>query len=196
MALKLPKTISESDFISMARQINRLCPTGCRNYAMLMMMYREGLRVSEVANLTVPDINFEENTIYVQQGKGKKDRIIPLDADAKEACIAWQKIRPDSQYFFCTLKGGILDTRYIRDVCYRMSERAGVFIQDGKKKKPVSPHKLRHSALTSLLKEGFNIREVQEIAGHANLATTQIYTHVAIDELQDKFANRKGLGGK
>jgi len=106
------------------------------------------------------------------------------------------KIRPDSQYFFCTLKGGILDTRYIRDVCYRMSEKAGVYIQDGKEKKLVSPHKLRHSALTSLLKEGFNIREVQEIAGHANLATTQIYTHVAIDELQDKFANRKGLGGK
>lgn len=196
MALKLPKTISEADAIKLLSQINRKCPTGCRNYAMLMIMYRNGLRVSEVANLTVPDINFEENTIYVQQGKGKKDRIIPLDVDAKEACIAWQKIRPDSQYFFCTLKGGILDTRYIRDVCYRMSERAGVYIQDGKEKKLVSPHKLRHSALTSLLKEGFNIREVQEIAGHANLATTQIYTHVAIDELQNKFANRRGLGGK
>lgn len=196
MALKLPKTISEADAIKLLSQINRKCPTGCRNYAMLMIMYRNGLRVSEVANLTVPDINFEENTIYVQQGKGKKDRIIPLDVDAKEACLAWQKIRPDSQYFFCTLKGGILDTRYIRDVCYRMSERAGVYIQDGKEKKLVSPHKLRHSALTSLLKEGFNIREVQEIAGHANLATTQIYTHVAIEELQDKFANRKGLGGK
>ena len=196
MSLKLPKTISETDAVKMLSAINTKCPTGCRNYAILMMMYREGLRVSEVANLTVPDISFEGNTIYIQQGKGKKDRIIPLDAEAREACLAWLKIRPDSQYFFCTLKGGILDTRYIRDVCYRMSEKAGVYIQDGKEKKLVSPHKLRHSALTSLLKEGFNIREVQEIAGHANLATTQIYTHVAIDELQDKFANRKGLGGK
>lgn len=195
MSLKLPKTISETDAVKMLSAINTKCPTGCRNYAILMMMYREGLRVSEVANLTVPDINFEENTIYVQQGKGKKDRIIPLDAEAKTACLEWLKIRPDSEYFFCTLKGGILDTRYIRDVCYRMSEKAGVFIQDGKEKKLVSPHKLRHSFASDLLKTGdFNIREIQDLLGHSNIQTTMIYTHVAISDLQAKFANRKGLG--
>ena len=102
---------------------------------MLMMMYRDGLRVSEVANLALSDVNFEDNTIYVQQGKGKKDRLLPLDAEVKTACQEWLKIRPESEYFFCTLKGGILNTRYIRDVCYRKSTEAGVFIQDGKDKK-------------------------------------------------------------
>ncbi len=164
---------------------------------MLMMMYRDGLRVSEVANLALADVNFAENTIYVQQGKGKKDRKLPLDSEAKTACLEWLKVRPEGEYFFCTLKGGQLDTRYIRDVCYRKSTEAGVFIQDGKEKKPVSPHKLRHSFATDILRSGdFNIREVQELLGHSSIQTTQIYTHVAIDELQDKFANRKGLGAR
>lgn len=201
MALKLPKTISELEAVRMLNQINVKCPTGCRNYAMLMMMYRDGLRVSEVAKLMLADVDFEENTIYIQQSKGKKgkkkDRIVPLDSEVKTACLEWLKVRPKGEYFFSTLKGGQLDTRYIRDVCYRKSTEAGVFIQDGKEKKPVSPHKLRHSFATDILRSGdFNIREVQELLGHSSIQTTQIYTHVVLDELQDKFANRKGLGAR
>jgi len=199
MSLKLPKTISQTDALKMLSEINTKCPTGCRNYAMLMMMYRAGLRVSEVAKLALSDVNFETKLIYVQQSKGKKDkkkdRYIPMDTDVIKACLEWLKFRPESNYFFCTMKGGIIDTHYIREVCYRMSERAGVFIQDGTEKKKVSPHKLRHSFATDILRSGdFNIREIQDLLGHANLATTMIYTHVAIDELQSKFANRKGLG--
>lgn len=194
MSLKLPKTISETDAVKILNQINRKCPTGCRNYAMLMTMYKAGLRVSEICNATVPDFNFETGLIYVQNGKYNRDRYIPMDHDVIEACKAWLERRPESEYFFCTLKGGQLDTRYVREVCYRISDHAGVFIQDGKEKVLVSPHKLRHSFATGLLKSGdFNIREVQELLGHASLNTTMIYTHVAIDELKDKFSKRPAL---
>lgn len=189
--LKLPKIVSKDGILAMLDQINTKCPTGCRNYAIIMMMWRCGLRVSEVCNLTPADVNIESGSIYVQQGKGKKDRYTYMDMMTLESVKRWLKIRPYSPYFFCTLEGGQLQQRYVREVCYRISKKAGVYIQDGVKKKPVSPHKLRHTCLTSLLKSGFNIREVQEIAGHASLNTTMIYTHVDNQELAAKMRSRK-----
>jgi DNA-binding Xre family transcriptional regulator len=198
VALKLPKIIDQRSVKKMLAQINIGCPTGCRNYAIIIMMYRAGLRVSEICKLTLSDVNFETKLIYIQQSKGrdgkKKDRYVPMDNDIIRACQEWLQVRPESNYFFCTLEGNIMDQRYIREVCYRISEKAGVYIQDGAEKKPVSPHKLRHTFLTECLREGdFNIREVQELAGHSSVATTQVYTHVVMDELQEKIMKRKGI---
>lgn len=195
MALKLPKIIDRRSVTKMLKQLNLNCPTGIRNYAIVIMMYRAGLRVQEVCNLTLSDVNFDTGLIYVQQGKGKKDRYVPMDNDIVKACREWLRVRPESKYFFCTLEGGQLDQRYIREVCYRISKRAGVFIQDGAEKKPVSPHKLRHTMATELLREGFDIREVQETLGHSSVATTMVYTHVVMDELQEKIMKRKGITG-
>jgi site-specific recombinase XerD len=200
MALKLPKIISGKDVRKLLNQININCPTGIRNYAIVIIMYRAGLRVSEVCKLTPSDMNFETGLIYVQQSKGregrKKDRYVPMDNDIIKACQEWLTIQPESNYFFCTLEGGIMDQRYIREVCYRISKKAGVYIQDGAEKKPVSPHKLRHTFLTECLRDDkFNIREVQELAGHSSVSTTMVYTHVAIDELQEKIMKRKGISG-
>jgi integrase/recombinase XerC len=200
MALKLPKIIDRRSVTKMLKEINTNCPTGIRNYAIIMLMYRAGLRVSEVCKLTVPDMNFETGLIYVQQSKGKKgkkkDRYVPMDNDIVKACQEWLKIRPESDYFFCTLEGGIMDQRYIREVCYRISKKAGVYIQDGADKKPVSPHKLRHTFATECLRDdNFNIREVQELLGHSSPNTTQVYTHVVQDELQEKIQKRKGISG-
>jgi site-specific recombinase XerD len=197
MALKLPKIIDRDSVKNMLEQINPGCPTGCRNYAIVITMYRAGLRVSEICKVTPSDMNFETGLIYVQQSKGKKgkkkDRYVPMDNDIVKACQAWNEIRPESDYFFCTLEGGQLDQRYIREVCYRLSKKAGVYIQDGTEKKPVSPHKLRHTYATELIREGFNIREVQESLGHSSPVTTQVYTHVVMDELQEKIQKRKGI---
>lgn len=207
MASKLPKIIDRRSVTKMLNQINTACPTGCRNYAIVMIMYRAGLRVSEVCKLTLLDMNFETGLIYVQQSKGrgkikdgkkiqeKKDRYVPMDNDIIKACQEWLKVRPESDYFFCTLEGNIMDQRYIREVCYRISRKAGVYIQDGAEKKPVSPHKLRHTMATELLREGFDIREVQETLGHSSVATTQVYTHVVMDEIQGKILKRKGISG-
>lgn len=193
MSRKLPKFINQNQAIKMLNQINTTCATGARNHAILMIMFRAGLRNSEVAHLALADMDFESGMIYIQGGKGKKDRYVPMDIDIIQSCQNWLKFRPESEFFFCTMKGGQLDTRYIREMCYRISEKAGVFIQDGQKQKRVNPHALRHSCMTSLLREGFNIREVQEIAGHSSVSTTQIYTHVTLDELKDKYKNRSSV---
>jgi integrase/recombinase XerD len=192
--LKLPKIIDQKSVKKMLSQINTSCPTGIRNYAIILMMYRAGLRVSEVCNLGLSDVNFETGLIYIQQGKGKKDRYIPMDDDIIKSAQAWLSIRPDSIHFVCTLEGGQLDVRYIREVCYRISKKAGVFIQDGIEKKPVSPHKLRHTFSTEILREGTaNIRELQELLGHSSIQTTMVYTHVVMDEIQGKIKKRKGI---
>ncbi|OPX46434.1 tyrosine recombinase XerC [Ruminiclostridium hungatei] len=192
--LKLPKIIDQKSVKKMLAQINADCPTGARNYAIIIMMYRAGLRVQEICDLGLSDCNFETGLIYVQQGKGGKDRYVPMDDDIEKSLKAWFAVRPESQLVFCTLEGGQLMQRYIREVCYRISEKAGVFIQDGAVKKPVSPHKLRHTFLTEVLREGtVNIREVQELAGHSSLNTTMVYTHVVMDELQEKIKKRKGI---
>lgn len=196
MARKLPKVIKQNQFLNMLNQINCKCATGNRNYAILMTMYRAGLRVSEICNLSLPDMDFDTGLIYVQNSKYDKDRYIPIDSDVDAAAKAWLEIRPNSDFFFCTLKGGQLDTRYIREMCYRISEKAGVYIQDGREKKKVSPHKLRHSFATDLINSGdFNIREIQELLGHNNISTTQIYTYVSIAEMAKKFKNRASISG-
>jgi len=194
MSKKLPKFINQSEAIKMLNQINTNCATGARNYSILMIMYRAGLRVSEVANLTLSDMDFESEMIYVQSGKGDKDRFVPMDLDIINSCNQWLKFRPESEFFFCTMKGGILDTRYIREMTYRISEKAEVYIQDGREKKRVNPHALRHSfATNSLRNDEFNIRELQEILGHSDISTTQVYTSVVMDDIQKKFKNRKSI---
>lgn len=186
---RLPKFIRKSQFERMIEQINRSCITGCRNYAILLIMHEAGLRNSEVTNLMLADISFEGNGyIYVQEGKYGVDRFIPMTSRLKEALEEWAESRPDSDYFFSTMKGGQLDTRYIRELCYRLSEQAGVYIQDGKEKKKVNPHALRHSFATNLMRNGqFNIREVQHLLGHSDISTTQIYTGIVMTDIEEKF---------
>lgn len=194
MARKLPKFINENQVIKLLDQINENCATGARNKAILMIMYRAGLRVSEVANLALQDMDFNSPMIYVQGGKGDKDRFIPMDLDIVNSCRQWLKFRPESEFFFCTMKGTILDTRYIREMTYRASEKAGVYIQDGRERKKVNPHALRHSfATNSLRNDEFNIRELQEILGHSDISTTQVYTSVVMDDISKKFKNRKSI---
>lgn len=194
MARKLPKFISQSQFKKMLNQINTNCITGCRNYAILLVLYGAGLRNSEVCNLAAADVNFETELLYIQDGKGGKDRYVPMTDDLMDSLRDWGEVRPDSPFFFSTMKGGQLDTRYIRDLCYRTSEKAEVFIQDGRKKKLVNPHALRHSFATETLKSGdFTIREVQELMGHSDISTTQVYTHVTLEGITEKFKGRKSI---
>jgi site-specific recombinase XerD len=191
MALKLPKIIKDDAVEKMLNQLNMDCPIGIRNYAIIMIMWRCALRVQEVCDLMLADADTETGSVYVQQGKGKKDRYTYMDKETTEAVQDWLKVRPESTFLFCTMQGGQLDQRYIREMCYRISKKAGVYIQDGRKKKPVNPHVFRHTCLTNLLqREGFNIREVQEIAGHAHLSTTEVYLHVDNQELAAKMRNR------
>jgi len=190
MALKLPKVLSREEVAKMLSAPNVKCPTGLRNRAILQIMYGAGLRVSEVCNLSVSDVDLTTCLVYVQQGKNSKDRYVPLDDETIKWCKNWLAIKPDSEYFFCTLEGGKMSDRYIREVCYRISKKKGVYVNDNHCKKKVSPHVFRHTCATELLEEGFNIREVQQILGHDDLNTTMIYTAVRPEALVAKMRNR------
>lgn len=145
---------------------------------MVSFMYACGFRVSELVNLKIKDLNFEEKTGKVTQGKGKKDRIfnIPefLLEDLKEQ-VELQK-KSNQEYLFTGPKDK-LSSRNLQKMVRKAAIKAGI-------KKEVHPHTLRHSFATHLLENGTDIRKIQELLGHADLSTTQIYTHISREELK------------
>ena len=192
MAKKLPKFINEDQFNAMVEQINPNCFMGARNIAILTVIFRSGLRVSEVADLLPGYLYFENGLIFIEDGKGKKDRYTVLDDATIEVIKNWMEFRPDNaEYLFCTKKGGQLDTRYIRDMHYRVSEKAGVYIQSGREQKKVSPHKLRHGFATRAYHElGMSLQELQEMLGHSEISTTSIYLHTNPLAVAKKYRER------
>ncbi len=189
---KLPKILPRHDVAKILAVPNVETVTGLRNRVILQVMYHCGLRVSEVTNLTVNDVDMEKGFLYVQLGKGGHDRYVPLDHDTLTWIKKYSEVRPKgSDWLFCTKKGDQLDVRYVREIVYRYAKKAEVYLQNGKTKKLPSPHTLRHCCFTELIDEGvFNIREVQELAGHASLNTTMIYTHVNPETLAQKMRQR------
>ena len=189
---KLPKVLKPGDADIFLSALNTKTFMGLRDRCILDVMYSCGLRVSEVCNLQVEDVDLEEGYFFIQQGKGNKDRTVPMDADLIGWLQKWVERRPQqAQYFFCTAKGGKLSTRQIRKKCEIVSEKSGVYIRDGENKKPVHPHTLRHCCFTELLEAGFSLPEIQELAGHTSINTTAIYLHVRPEALRRKMRDRK-----
>lgn len=183
---KLPETLTTEEANALLKQPNRKCPTGLRNYAIMLIMYRAGLRVSEVVNLQTRDIDWQQGDLKVIDGKGGKDRVVPLELWVLDTLKQWKGAKPkNSKSFFCTLKGEKLNDRYIREFVKRYGEKAVL-----NKSKGVHPHMLRHTFATELLGKGFNIREVQDLLGHSDLSTTMIYTHVNPVEIRTKIRQR------
>ena len=161
-------------------------PISKRDCAMVEVLYASGARVSELCGLDLQDIDYERNTIRVI-GKGNKERTIPLGNPAMRALDAWLKDgRPSlageksERAVFLGARGKRIDQRTVRTVVYHALEALEGAVKLG-------PHALRHSAATHLLEGGADLRTVQEILGHASLATTQIYTHVSTERLQKAF---------
>lgn len=194
---KLPKVLTSHQVQKLFDSFNVKCPTGLRNRVLCEVLYRCGLRISEACDLQVADVDLQEGFIYVQEGKGKKDRYVPLDEETTTWLKQWESIKPKSDYFFCNIrreyKGDRLSPVNVRQVLDRKSKQAGVYIQDGREKVAVTPHKLRHTFATELIEEGFNIREVQELLGHASIQTTSIYTHVRPEKLATKIRQRGNI---
>ena len=161
-------------------------PLAKRDCAMVEVLYASGARVSELCGLDLQDIDYERNTIRVI-GKGNKERTIPLGNPAMRALDRWLKEgRPSlagdksDRAVFLGARGKRIDQRTVRTVVYHALEALEGAVKLG-------PHALRHSAATHLLEGGADLRTVQEILGHASLATTQIYTHVSTERLQKAF---------
>jgi len=151
-----------------------------RNKLILTLLYSTGLRVSELIKLQIKTIDFEERTIRVR-GKGEKDRIVIFDNATLDLIEEYlEKRGVQNEYLFVNQKNNTLTSRYIQYMIKEYAEKAGI-------KRRVTPHILRHSFATHLLKNGVDIRAIQQLLGHSNLSTTQIYTSVDMHTLKDVY---------
>lgn len=181
----LPKRLSREEAAALLAVPNRRAPTGVRNRALLRVYYRAGLRCAEALALTPRDVNVTRKELRVNAGKGDKQRLVWVDPETLEIIDRWKTIRPRSEFLFCTLAGGQLDTGYVRAMVARYGRRAGIETR-------VHPHMLRHSFASELLEEGWPIHGVQKLLGHEDLETTSLYLHLVDDELQRRMAERPG----
>ncbi len=195
---RLPVTLTQAEAEALVARVNPRSTTGLRNRALLAVMLGAGLRVSEVAALKPADLDLARGTVRVNLGKSGKDRIIPVDGETRGWLQAWAEKRTalglsGRQPFFTRLKGGTgtgLSVRAIQDWLARLGESAGL-------DKRISPHVLRHTYATRMLDQGLTLRDVQELLGHAHVATTEIYTHVSDEALRAKIqAPRADLAAK
>ncbi|MDO5082192.1 tyrosine recombinase XerC [Arachnia propionica] len=158
-------------------------PRALRDVALVELLYASGLRISELCGLTRSDVDLERGVVRVT-GKGNKQRVVPMGLPARQALQRWLDVRgrlatPESpDRIFLGVRGGALDPRVARRVVQAATAVSG---------HTVSPHALRHAMATHLLAGGADLRSVQEMLGHATMATTQIYTHVSDDRLRAAF---------
>lgn len=177
----LPDVLSEDDVMRLLEAPDTSTLTGCRDYAMLELLYATGLRVSELVSLRIRDVTLSDAFLRCT-GKGKKDRVVPVGSHACRAIKAYLSLReedtpPDAALFITRLGKKMSRVNFWKRV-QRYARQAGIA-------QAVYPHVLRHSFATHLLSHGADLRIVQEMLGHADISTTQIYTHMDDQRLRD-----------
>lgn len=184
---KLPKVLSIEE-IDQLLDIAIQDAFSARNKAILELMYASGLRVSEIVNLKVGDIDFEMSIVRTI-GKGNKERIVPIGDYALNALYTYLHhyrsellIKGWNDYLFINNHGTGLTRQAIFKMIQALAKEKGI-------KTSFSPHTLRHSFATHLLQNGANLRDIQEMLGHSSLSTTQIYTHVSNEKLEADYKN-------
>lgn len=179
----LPTVLSLEEVNAMMAAIDLSSNEGHRNRAMMEMLYGSGLRVSELVNLRLSRIYLNEHYMLIE-GKGSKQRLVPLSPVAEEWFGYWMQerstwsVKPESKDIaFVNRYGRPLTRAMVFTIVRRLCETAGIT-------KTVSPHTLRHSFATHLLQNGADLRVIQQLLGHEDLATTEIYTHVDVQDLR------------
>lgn len=182
----LPEVLSTEEVDRMEAAIDLSKWEGQRNRAIIEVLFSCGLRVSELVSLKFSDVFAEEKYLRIV-GKGDKERLVPISDTALNEMKLWlfdrnlMKIKPGEQdYVFLNRRGAHLTRTMILIMIKRTAEEAGIT-------KTVSPHTLRHSFATALLQGGANLRAIQEMLGHENIKTTQIYTHIDITTLREEI---------
>lgn len=185
----LPKSLNEQEVYDLIHakddeydpvKTNPQNITRLRNKLILTLLYSTGLRVSELIKLKITAIDEEERTIRVR-GKGEKDRLVIFDENTLNLIHEYlSKRNSDSEYIFVSQRGNTLTSRYIQLMIKEYANEADIT-------KKVTPHVLRHSFATHLLKNGVDIRAIQQLLGHSNLSTTQIYTSVDMHTLKNAY---------
>jgi len=182
MARKIPEVLTATEQEALLKQPNPRYLTGQRNRTMLRLMLDTGLRLAEVTSLRWKDIDLLSGKVMVRQGKGSKDRTLWTGEENITALAAWRERQAREcdgkpEIVFSTAEGKRLDPSYVRKMVKRYARKAGI-------EKRISPHTLRHTFATDLYRETTNLRITQKALGHANIATTQIYTHIVDEELE------------
>lgn len=183
MPKSLPKTLSESQVEDLINAPDVNVPLGLRDRAMLELLYASGLRVSELVNIQISEVSAQDGVVRVT-GKGSKTRLVPMGQEAAEWIDRYlANARPEmlkgglSDAVFVTTRGDAMTRHAFWHIIQRYALQAGI-------SQHISPHVLRHAFATHLLNHGADLRVVQMLLGHADISTTQIYTHVARERLQ------------
>ncbi|MGH7917707.1 MAG: tyrosine-type recombinase/integrase [Candidatus Binataceae bacterium] len=182
---RLPSILHEKDTRKLVESDgDRHGPAVPRDRAILEVLYSSGLRVSELIALDWRDIDFELGMLMVRSGKGNKDRLVPIGEPALDALKAWRAAMPVAWEIdgpvMVNPRGTRLSTRSVEKIVERR-------LADAALATPLTPHGLRHCFATHLLNAGADLRSIQEMLGHASLATTQRYTHVSIKHLKEVY---------
>jgi integrase/recombinase XerD len=183
---RLPQVLSRDEVARLLAQPAGTSPTAVRDRALLETMYACGLRASEAIGLKLSDLDLEAGILRAR-GKGSKERIVPIGGKAIESLgLYLARARPrlvglgDESRVFVNLRGGPLSRQGLYKIVQRHAASAGLAHR-------MSPHTLRHSFATHLLAGGCDLRSLQEMLGHADIATTQIYTHLSPDRLREVY---------
>lgn len=181
MGRNIPKVLTDDESDSLLDALNCRYDSGLKNHCMFRLMLEAGLRVSEVAELRRRDVEMTACRIIIRDGKGDKDRQVWMSEDLRDRLDQWLGRRPETPdgWMFPTRTGRQTSPRSIRRSVKTYAERAELDDWES-----VSPHTLRHTFATNLLRQTGNIRLVQKALGHARLSTTMIYTHIVDDELE------------
>jgi integrase/recombinase XerD len=183
---KLPQVLSRGEVTRLLEQPSGTEPTDLRDVALLELMYASGLRASEAIGLEVSDVDLDAQVLRAR-GKGSKERVVPVGHTAAEAVRRYlERGRPRlvgarlETHLFVNFRGGALTRQGLYKIVRRHAVTAG--LEDR-----MSPHTLRHTFATHLLAGGCDLRSVQEMLGHADVATTQLYTHLSSERLKDVY---------
>ncbi|WP_132746064.1 tyrosine recombinase XerC [Scopulibacillus darangshiensis] len=186
---RLPKFLYEEELGKLFDVEDITTPLGQRNQAILEVLYGSGVRVSECVGMTMDNLDLDLDVVLVK-GKGRKERYIPIGSYAHDALDRYindgrhKLVKSDNKQnsLFLNYRGGQLSDRSVRTILNRQIEKASLTVK-------ISPHVLRHTFATHLINAGADLRTVQELLGHAELSTTQIYTHVTKERLRETYMN-------
>lgn len=182
MTRRIPDVLTREEQEKLLGQFNLRYITPHRNKTMITLLLNSGLRLSEMTSLKWKDINLMNGQLKVVEGKGAKDRVLWIDENTIEALSEWKERQFEewgkSELVFTTRTLNKLDGKAVRKMIKTYTGKAGI-------EKDISTHSLRHTFASDLLRETKNIRIVQKALGHSNIATTQIYTHIVDDELEE-----------
>ena len=181
---KLPKYLYYEDIEKILNTPDTNNDVGIRDALILELLYVTGIRVSELVNIKLSDIDYKNKKIKIT-GKGNKQRIVIYgnkcsDLIDKYLCIRPNFLKNNTDYLILGVKGNKINDRVIRNIINNLATKAGIKIK-------ISPHTFRHTFATHMLNEGADLRSVQELLGHENLSTTTIYTHVTNERLRNVY---------